>query len=104
MLALIHPSTVDRLYNAFTDCANLNPGPVDPSAPNFPTVFGGGTGAADMDFSSGGWITAENVHEHALTAGFDEGSDFEDADEDDSEDDDLEDGDGEDGDEDENEE
>jgi hypothetical protein len=82
--------TVDRIYNAFTDCANLHPTPNDPSAPSFPTVFGGASGGADMDFSSGGWITAENIHEHALTAfgsDGDDGSDFEDADDDEDEDD-----------------
>jgi len=71
--------TVDRLYNAFTDCANLHPTPSDPTAPSFPTVFGaGGMGGNNLDFGSGGWITAENVHEHDLAA-------FEDASEDDDE-------------------
>ena len=86
---------VDRLYNAFTDCANLHPTPSDPSAPNFPTVFGGASGGANMDFSSGGWITAENIHEHALTAFGDEGSDGEDAGEDEDDEEELEDDDSE---------
>jgi hypothetical protein len=36
-------------------------------------------GGNNLDFGSGGWITAENVHEHDLAA-------FEDASEDDDED------------------
>jgi hypothetical protein len=42
----------------------------------------------NLDFGSGGWITAENVHEHDLAA-------FEDASEDETDDDEEEEGEGE---------
>lgn len=54
--------------------------------PSFPAAWAGGAvGGTNLDFGSGGWITAENAHEHNFDEEDSEEQEDEESDEDSAE-------------------
>ncbi|TKX26810.1 hypothetical protein C1H76_0965 [Elsinoe australis] len=62
----VSKTEIEKLYQAVSDCADLHPDP-DPEEENQEGMAGlmaSLQGGGNMDLNSGGWITAENMHEH----------------------------------------